>query len=98
MEKGDAPPSPFNAAPRVCAYQSRLLRLPLSLRVGTSSTAQLPGVRPAWQLTGPCHILSMAEASVGVRQDTSVAVQDALVMLGSLDAVYPHRRGSVSVW
>src|SRR5438132_3911830 len=95
MAKGFTPPSPFNAAPRVCPYHRRLLPLPPNLRVARSLTAQFPGLKPFAQLTGPCHILSMAEASVGVRHVVSAAVHDAVVMLGSLDTLYSHARGSV---
>src|SRR5438552_1680280 len=96
MENGVIPPKPFNAVPRISPYHKRLLSLPLSLRVARSLTGQNPGVKPFAQLTGPCQILSMAEASVGVKHVVSLGVQAVVVMRGSFDTLYSQTRGSVS--
>src|SRR6266705_2650946 len=96
MGNGVSPPRPLKSVPRVFAYQSRLSPFPFRLRVANDGTGQLPPLKPAAQLTGPCHILSMAEASVGVRHVLSLGVHAALVSAGSFAALYVQVRGSVS--
>src|SRR4029453_4814887 len=96
IEKGFTPPRPLSAVPRVFGYHKRLLPLPLSMRVASSRTGQLACEWPFEQLTGPFHIRSIAEASVGVRQVASLAVHVLVVSDGSDAALYSQARGSVS--
>src|SRR5438034_9849235 len=66
------------------------------MRVEKSVTGQLAWGWPFEQLTGPFHIKSIAEASVGVRHVGSLAVQALVVSVGSAAALYSHTRGSVN--
>src|SRR5258708_29397533 len=91
MGNGVSPPRPLKSVPRVFAYHSRLLPSPLSLRVAWSRTRQLAFGCPSEQLTGPFHILLIADASVAARQLlllTPGAQSNAL-------ASKSHSRGSV---
>src|SRR5216683_2004423 len=96
MPNGVVPPSAFNAVPRSFGYQRRLFPFPFKMRVAKSVTGQLAWGWPFEQLTGPFHIKSIAEASVGVRHVGSLAVQALVVSVGSAAALYSHTRGSVS--
>src|ERR1019366_3328053 len=57
-----------------------------------------PGQRSSpLTLVAPFQMRSIAVASVGVRQASLTAVQDAVVILLSAAALYLHMRGSVIV-
>src|SRR2546423_14686236 len=94
MENGLAPPSEFNGVPRVIPYHSRLFPPLFKSRAARSGTGQLP--TPAAQLSGPCHILSTADASVGGRHVGSAGVHEPFVMFGSLAARNWQARGPES--
>src|SRR5262245_62345839 len=93
---GTAPPSAVRSVPRVLPYQSRWLPRASKSRDATSGTLHAPAPPRSEHATGPCHILSMADASLGVRHVPSDARQSAFVIERSSDARYLQVRGSSS--